>query len=290
MRKTFKTKFIAEISSNHNGNLKRCFEFIKVAKKIGCYGVKFQLFNVDKLFSKEILKKSLTHRKRVRWELKENFIPKIAKECKKVGIKFGCTPFYLEAVDILRPYVDFYKISSYEILWKDLLIKCAKTKKPIMFSSGMANLKEIQDAYHTIEKNGSEDITIFHCISEYPANINHSNLNFINTMKKKFNVKIGWSDHTRDKLFLNSICNCFKLDAVEFHLDLDGMGYEYKSGHCWLPKEISEIINSIDNFQKQLNLKANKKKLSSKEKNERLWRADPSDGLRPFKIIRKKFS
>ena len=120
------TKFISEISSNHNGNLKRSLKMIKLSADIGFDIVKFQLFKIDKLFAKEILDKSKDHRNRKKWELNEKHIPILAKQCKQNKIKFCVTPFYLEAVDVIKPYVDYIKIASYEILWKDLLIKCAK--------------------------------------------------------------------------------------------------------------------------------------------------------------------
>ena len=74
------------------------------------------------------------------------FVPKISRYCKKKNIKFGCTPFYIDAVKELKPYVDFYKISSYEILHKELLVQCAKTKKPVIISTGMANFSEVKEA------------------------------------------------------------------------------------------------------------------------------------------------
>ena len=92
------TKFIAEVCSNHNRNLKRCISFIDTAANINCYSIKFQLFKIDKLFSPEILKKSKKHRDRMKWELPEEFIPNIAERCFKKKIKFSCTPFYLDAV------------------------------------------------------------------------------------------------------------------------------------------------------------------------------------------------
>lgn len=283
------TKFIAEVSSNHNRNLNRCLEFVKVAKEIGCYAIKFQLFKIDKLFSKEVLEKSVEHRKRKKWELPDEFIPAIKKECLKHKIKFGCTPFDLEAVRFLNKYVDFYKISSYEILWNNLLKECAQSKKPVIFSTGMANLDEILKAKKILKKNGCKDITTLHCISEYPADIKNSNLHFFNILKKKLKVKVGWSDHTKDELFLAFLCNHFDIEYLEFHLDLDKKGYEYGPGHCWLPDEIKQIIN----FQKKVKLLRNnksiKKNFSKIEKSERLWRADPQDGLRPFLTVRKKF-
>ena len=137
------TKFIAEVSSNHNQSFDRCKKFVELASKIGCYAVKFQLFKIEELFSNEILSKSKLHRERKDWELPLNYLEPIYKICKQNNIKFACTPFYLNAVDELNPYVDFFKIASYELLWDDLLIKCAKTGNHIIISTGMATTKVI---------------------------------------------------------------------------------------------------------------------------------------------------
>ena len=147
------TYFIAEVSSNHSRDLKRCFAFIESAAKIGCDAVKFQLFRVDRLFAPEILEKSEIHRNRKEWELPLDFLPLISNHCIKHEIDFGCTPFYLEAVDQLQPFVNFFKIASYELLWDDLLAKCALTNKPVILSTGMANLDEINHAVEILKKN-----------------------------------------------------------------------------------------------------------------------------------------
>jgi N-acetylneuraminate synthase len=125
--------FIAEVSSNHNSNLKRCLKFIDVAKEIGCDAVKFQLFKIDELFHNSILKNREDIKKRKKWELPLEYIKKISEHCKRRRILFGCTPFYLDAVEQLHPFVDFYKIASYELLWDDLFIKCIKKKKTNYF-------------------------------------------------------------------------------------------------------------------------------------------------------------
>ena len=104
------TTFIAEVSSNHNRELNRCFEFIKAAAEIGCDAVKFQLFKIEQLFAPEVLKNSKTHRDRRDWELPVSFLPELKSCCDSHGIQFSCTPFYLDAVKELEPYVDFYKL------------------------------------------------------------------------------------------------------------------------------------------------------------------------------------
>ena len=279
------TQFISEISSNHNSNLKRSLKLINVSSKIGFDIVKFQLFKIDKLFSKEILFKSKNHRDRKKWELKEKYIPILAKECKKNKIKFCVTPFYLEAVDIIKPYVDFIKIASYEILWEDLLIKCAKTKKPIIISTGMANMKEVINAIKILKKNGAKKIIILHCVSNYPAKLNSLNLSAISSLRKKTRLEIGWSDHSAKNLVVYKAIQKWKASYVEMHIDLDGKGFEYKSGHCWLPENAKELINFVK--KDKIVDGSGKKKPNIAEMHERKFRADKIDGLRPIRKYRK---
>ena len=123
-----KTKLIAEIGSNHNRDILRCYKLIDEAKNLGFYAVKFQLFKINKLFSKDAKKTYKNVLKKKKRELPINFLPKLYRYCKKKKIKFSCTPFDLNSVKVLKKYVDFYKIASYELNWKSLLEACAKTK------------------------------------------------------------------------------------------------------------------------------------------------------------------
>ena len=258
------TKLIGEISSNHNRNLKRCFKFIDVCSDLKFYAVKFQLFKIDKLFTSNVLKNSKSHKERKKWELPLKFLPKISKYCKKKNIKFGCTPFYIEAVKELKPYVDFYKISSYEILHKDLLVKCAKTRKPVILSTGMANFGEVKKATKILKQNGCKKITVLHCVSSYPAKIKDCNLNSIKYLSKKLNCEIGWSDHSRNPLIINEVISRFNVKFIELHIDLEGNGYEFNQGHCWLPKELKDLTDFI--FNKRKIYGKNTKKFSDTEK------------------------
>lgn len=181
--------FVAEVSSNHNQDLKRCFDFIDTAVKIGCGAVKFQMFKIEELFAPEILEKSPVHRARKGWELPVEFLPQLAKHCREQGIGFSCTPFYLNAVEELLPYVDFYKIASYELLWADLLSACASTGKPVVLSTGMATMDEIKNAVETLRANGCNDLTLLHCVSRYPMPQDECSLSLSDTFK----CKTAWS-------------------------------------------------------------------------------------------------
>lgn len=279
--------FVAEVSSNHSQNIERAKEFIKVASSIGCQAVKFQLFKIDELFAPEILSKSKTHQERKQWELPIEFLPELSSYSHKLGIEFSCTPFYLDAVKELEPYVDFYKIASYELLWDDLIIECAKTKKDLVLSTGMATLDEIEHAVEVFKTNSNSKLTILHAISGYPTPIKEANLKAIKTLRDKFKVEVGLSDHSVSKDVVTRAIYKWDASMVEFHLDLDEKGAEYKAGHCWLPKQMENTIKSIKNGF--LSDGTGEKVPAPSEVADRLWRADPSDGLRPFKKIRENF-
>src|ERR1700754_993412 len=153
-------QFIAEVSSNHAQDLNRALAFVDCAAACGFDAVKFQLFRVAELFAPEILGKSPQHSKRVAWELPLEHLEPIANRCREKNIEFSCTPFYLEAVRQLEPYVAFYKVASYELLWNDLLKACAATGKPVIISTGMAIMPEIKAAVATLQQAVSSDITV----------------------------------------------------------------------------------------------------------------------------------
>ena len=127
--------FISEVSSNHSRDFDRCVQFIETSKKINCNAVKFQLFKINELFSPEAFIAKPFLRNRSNWELPKEYIKDLKSCALSNNIDFSCTPFFLDAVDILEPYVDFFKIASYELLWDDLLKKCAQSKKPVIIST-----------------------------------------------------------------------------------------------------------------------------------------------------------
>lgn len=280
-------KFIAEVSSNHHRSLDRCIAFIDTAAKINCYGVKFQIFKLDQLFSTEILEQSEKHREREKWELPLEFLPELTSRCRRHGIKLGCTPFYLDAVDELLPYVDFFKISSYELLWHGLIEKCAMTRKPLIISTGMANISEITAVLDVVRQTDCDDLTLLHCVSSYPSPVGQSNLSAIKTLRAISTGPVGWSDHSVSPAVIYRAIHAWGADVIEFHIDLDKQGEEYEAGHCWLPDEISRVIFTVN---EGFNADGNgKKSPQESEAVDRLWRADPSDGLRPLLTIREQW-
>ena len=276
--------FIAEASSNHGRDLDRARAFVDAAADAGCDAVKFQLFKIDRMFAAEILRQSPKHRARAQWELPLAHLGPLAEHCSARGIQFSCTPFYLEAVAELAPFVDFYKVASYELLVTDLLIACARSGKPVVLSTGMATMDEITAAAATLKNAGAADITLLHCVSAYPTPAAEANLSAIAALRDATGLKVGWSDHTRRACVIERAVHRWGASAVEFHLDLDGKGAEYASGHCWLPDEIAPVIARIrESFIAD---GTGFKGPQPSELSDRDWRADPADGMRPLQHIR----
>jgi len=282
------TAFVAEVSSNHHRDLARAVAFVETASRLGCAAVKFQLFTIDELFAPEILAKSPKHRARAHWELPEEFLPALAARSRDLGVQFACTPFSLRAVDVLQPHVDFYKIASYELPWTDLLRACARTGKPVVLATGMATLDEVVRAADTLREAGCADPLLLHCTSGYPTPVEQCNLAAIETIRTATGARVGWSDHSVSPAVLYRAVHHWRAEMIEFHLDLDGTGAEFGTGHCWLPKQIGPVIETI--LHGVAADGTGEKKPVDVEIADRAWRADPSDGLRPTLAIRKSWT
>lgn len=285
-------RFIAEVSSNHHADIDRCLAFVDCAARTGCSGVKFQLFRIRELFAPEAIEHRSELLDREAWELPPDFVPRISSHAHGLGIEFSCTPFYLEAVEQLTPHVDFFKIASYELMWDALLSACAATGKPVVLSTGMASRDEVEHAVDTLIDSGCRDLTLLACVSGYPAPVSQANLSVVESLREigvrnqRARVHVGWSDHTVEPAVIHRAVHRFGASMIEFHLDLDGKGEEYASGHCWLPEAISAVIHSV-----KLGFDADGSKEIAPteiEMIERNWRADPCDGLRPLLATRRE--
>jgi pseudaminic acid synthase len=201
--------FIAEISSNHDGSIINAKKLILAAKKNGADAVKLQTYtpvtmtvNSNKKYFQ--INKGLWKGYNL-WDLyKKAHTPyKWHKElfsyAKKIKIKIFSTPFDESAVDFLENLnCPFYKVASFEMMDVPLIKKIVSTKKPIIISTGMSSLKEIEYIFNKTKKLGAKKIALLYCVSNYPSKITDFNLNNIKIMKKKFKCEIGFSDHSNN--------------------------------------------------------------------------------------------
>jgi pseudaminic acid synthase len=261
MAKVFKFPFfVAEISANHNGSYLRAKKLIKLAKDSGADAVKLQTFkpetmtiNSDNKYFK--IKEGLWKGNNL-WDLyKKAQTPyewhkDLFNYAKTIGIKCFSTPFDETAVDFLESLeCPIYKIASFEMQDLPLIKKVAMTKKPIIISTGMANLKEIEIAYNFAKKNGARNIALLYCVSNYPSKNSDFNLNNIKILKKKFNCTIGFSDHSQNDLVAFSAVSA-GAQIVEKHIALGGQ----KKG---LDIKFSLKGREIKKFSTKINLAKN---------------------------------
>ena len=200
---------IAEMSGNHNQSLERALKIVEVAAKTGVNALKIQTYTpdtmtIDKNDGEFLItdKNSLWTGKSLYELYKEAYTPwewhkPIFDKCKECGIFGFSTPFDFTAVEFLEEInVPFYKIASFENTDLPLIKKIAKTGKPIIISTGMTNVAELNDLVETAKENGCKDLVLLKCTSNYPATPDGSNLLTIPHMRKLFNCEVGLSDHT----------------------------------------------------------------------------------------------
>ncbi len=202
-----KVLIIAEAGVNHNGDINLAKKLIEQAAKAGADVVKFQTFKANSCVSVSAKKAKYQLETTAKEESQLEMIEKLElsyeshfelmKHCKKHGIAFLSTPFDLESVEFLRGLdLPYFKIPSGEITNLPYLKAVAKCKKKVLLSTGMANLGEIEAALEILRKNGTKNITLLHCNTEYPTPFEDVNLNALKTLKEAFKLEVGYSDHT----------------------------------------------------------------------------------------------
>jgi sialic acid synthase SpsE len=204
--------FIADIAANHDGSLLRAKKLIKLAAQNGANAAKFQHFKAETIISKKGFEKigKISHHKKWKKSVFEVYKdasinnlwnPILKKECKKNKIDFLTSPYDLKYVDDLNNYIPAFKIGSGDIMWKDIIVKIAKKKKPVFIATGASTLNEIINSVRTILKYNKK-ICLMQCNTNYTNsndNFNYINLKVLCQFKKIFKNKIilGLSDHTQ---------------------------------------------------------------------------------------------
>lgn len=255
---------IAEAGVNHNGSIELAARLIDVAVDAGADAVKFQTFKAENIISKhapkanyqkETTDKNESQLEMVRkLELGEAEHKTLIEHCKEKGIMFMSAPFDLESIDLLLELgLEIMKIPSGEITNLPYLRKIGGLGKRIIMSTGMADLKEIEDALNILLQSGTDrtNITILHCNTEYPTPFEDVNLSAMLTIKDALNVNVGYSDHT---LGIEAAIAAAALgaDVIEKHFTLDKTMHGPDHKASLEPGELKAMVQAIRNIERSL--------------------------------------
>lgn len=256
------TVIIAEAGVNHNGSLEMAMRMVDAAKECGVDYIKFQTGIPEKLIScfAEMAEYQKTNVGKVESQLDmvrkislriDEFRP-LKEYCDKVGVKFCSTPFDLTSVDVLADLgMDFMKIPSGEITNLPYLRKIAGLGMPVIMSTGMSRIGEIEDAMAVLTGNGlsKDKITLLHCNTEYPTPFEDVNLKAMNTLKECFGVKVGYSDHTKG-IEVPVAAVAMGAEVIEKHFTLDRTLPGPDHVASLEPQELKAMVSAIRNIEK----------------------------------------
>ncbi len=256
-----KTIIIAEAGVNHNGSFEMAKRLVDAAGRSGVDYVKFQTFKADRIANKFAPKakyqqsntKSAGSQVDMLRRLELNYadFESLNDYCKESGVKFMSTPFDIESVDFLASLgMDYMKVSSGEITNLPYLCRIANIGIPVIMSTGMCRLGEIEEAIDVLYKGGlsTEEITLLHCNTEYPTPMTDVNLRAMETLRIAFGTKVGYSDHTKG-IEVPIAAVALGATVIEKHFTLDRTLPGPDHVASLEPEELKQMVDSIRNIE-----------------------------------------
>lgn len=260
---TRKTLIVAELSANHNQNFELAVKTIEAMAKAGADAVKFQTFRPDS-FTMDVNNDDFGPRKTGLWKgyrpidlytqgaMPYEWQEKLFKIAKELGLICFSTPFDKEGVDFLESIdCPIYKIASLEINDINLIKYAASKGKPMIMSTGAASQEDLQLAVDICRKEGSGDVTLLKCTSEYPAPVEMANLMTMPDMRERFNVKVGVSDHSMTNV-IPIVSVALGGEVIEKHFILDRALGGIDSAFSLNPEEFSLMVENVRETEKAL--------------------------------------
>ena len=252
---------IAEAGVNHNGSFELACKLVDAAKASGVDCIKFQTFKSKNLVSRNAQKAD--YQKTTtgdgsqvdmlkKLELSYDEFVALKEYCDKVGITFLSTPFDFESIDFLNSIdMPFWKIPSGEVTNLPYLLALAKTEKPVVMSTGMCEMDEIEAAIKVLRENGATDIKLLHCNTEYPTPFEDVNLRAMQTIRDAFGLEVGYSDHTKGiEVSVAAVALGATVIEKHFTLDRNMEGPDHKAS--LEPDELAAMVSSIRHIEQAL--------------------------------------
>ena len=262
-----RTFIIAEVGPNHNGSVEMAEEYIDLLSELDIDAIKFQLSDPSKVYSKDSFKAEYQRKYEDSdsplemsqgFQLSKESHIKLSEKCAKKNIEYMCTAFDLDSLRFLNEILNIskFKIASGEIFSLDMLDYIRQNNKPVIMSTGMANIDEIRKVINHLNPNNKLEVIILHCVSSYPADLDTVNMNFMLRIKEVFQCPVGFSDHTLGAI--SSITAvAMGASVIEKHVTLDKTltGPDHQASSTI--EEFSQLVDSIrlvekikGNFQK----------------------------------------
>jgi N-acetylneuraminate synthase len=242
---------IAEAGSNHNGNLDQARRLIDVAAEAAADAVKFQLFRARALYARGAGQTDYLKLPRSIYEIigelemPYEWLPRLAEHARERGILFLASVFDEEAADRLDPFVEAFKIASYEMTHLPLVGHLAGKGKPLIVSTGTASLDEVRETVQHVRDRGNPGLALMQCTAAYPAPLDALNLRAIATMKAAFGVPVGLSDHSRDPLVAPMAAVALGADLLEKHFTLSNQLPGPDHPYAVEPRELAQMIAKV---------------------------------------------
>jgi N,N'-diacetyllegionaminate synthase len=256
------TFIIAEAGVNHNGDVALAHQLIDIAADADADAVKFQTFRAEGVATAEATKAEYQVRTTgsdgdqltmIRaLELSENYYPKLIEHCHERGIMFMSTPHDWEAIDILdRLDVTAFKVGSGDLTNLPFLKQLSRKGRPIILSTGMGNISEVEEAVETIRSEGNNRLVLLHCVTSYPAKDEDCNLNAMLTLKQAFQTPVGYSDHTSGvAIALAAVALGARVIEKHFTLDSKMTGPDHEAS--LEPDELRSLVLGIRRVDKAM--------------------------------------
>jgi len=259
INKDSKVFIIAELSANHNGNIETAIETIRAAKRAGADCIKLQTYTADTITIDSsdddfVIKGTVWNGENLYNLYQKAFTPwewheELFKVAKQEGLICFSSPFDKTAVDFLEKLnVPAYKIASFEITDIPLIEYVASKGKPIIISTGIAEIEDIELALNSCRKVGNNDIALLKCTSSYPAPVQEANISMIKDLASRFNVITGLSDHTLGSV-VPIVATCFGAKIIEKHFILNHSVGGPDSSFSLDESEFTQMVNAIRNAE-----------------------------------------
>jgi sialic acid synthase SpsE len=235
------TYVIAEGGLNHNGDINIAKKLIDSAKECGANAIKFQTYKTENFVREtnqyfDVFKNA---------ELNFEQFKELKNYSKSIGLTFFSTPFDIESAEFLNQLeIPCFKIASSDLTNLPLITKIAKMQKPMIISSGLSTMNEINDAVNCCLFEGNNQIALLHCVANYPAQPNEVNMNVINTLKKTFDFPVGYSDNGESSL-VDIVAVSMGANIIEKHFTLDKKMSGPDHGFSIDPNGLKSLISQI---------------------------------------------